>query len=136
MKLLIVDDNHDDRKLLRYTLERHGFETVFEACNGQEGLDIARSNKPDLIISDALMPGMDGFQFLRMVKMDAELRRIPFIFYSAVYTGYKEEELALTLGAETFIVKPKAPEELWDCIAAVLEKLAAGKEASYHAEPM
>jgi signal transduction histidine kinase len=136
MKLLIVDDNYDDRKLLRYTLERHGCETIFEASDGREGFEMAESNRPDLIISDALMPRMDGFQFLRMIKMDPELKSIPFVFHSAVYTGYKEEELALSLGAEMFIVKPKEPEELWNCIAAVIEKLAQGKEPSHQIELM
>ncbi|ACH39542.1 MAG: hypothetical protein ACD_55C00136G0001 [uncultured bacterium] len=136
MKLLVVDDNSNDRKLLRLTLEHHGFETIWEASNGEEAYETAQINKPDLIISDALMPRMDGFQFLRLIKMEPELKDIPFIFYSAVYTGYKEEELALSLGAETFIVKPKEPEELWNLIAAVLEKLSAGKKASQYVEPV
>jgi len=136
MKYLIVDDNYNDRKLLRYNLERHGCDHIIEAANGQEGLEMAQANRPDLIISDALMPRMDGFQFLRLIKMDETLKSIPFVFYSAVYTGYKEEELALSLGAESFIVKPKEPEELWDCIVGVMEKLARGKEANLRTELM
>src|SRR5689334_3014839 len=60
MKTLVVDDNADDRKILRYLLERRGCE-VIEATNGEEGLTAARVNRPALIISDALMPKMDGF---------------------------------------------------------------------------
>lgn len=136
MKVLIVDDNANDRKLLRLNLERHGCEIVIEACDGQEGLDMARAHRPELIISDALMPRLDGFQLLRMIKMNEELRTIPFVFYSAVYTGLKDEELALRLGAEAFISKPKEPEEFWKEISAVLENLARGQLKALHHAPL
>ena len=129
MKVLIVEDNTNDRKLLRCNLERHGCETVIEARDGQEGLEMAMVHKPDLIISDALMPKMDGFQFLHKVKMDAGLKSIPFLIYSSVYTGYKEEELALSLGAEAFIAKPKEPGELWEIVAATMGEHTAWKES-------
>ena len=119
-KILVVDDNGDDRKILKIILERQGFE-VIEARDGLEGLETALSRNPDIIISDALMPRMDGFQFLREVKKEPRLKSIPFIFYSAVYTGYKEAELAVFLGAEAFIVRPKEPEEFWKELSCVLE---------------
>jgi PAS domain S-box-containing protein len=128
MKVLIVDDNHGDRSLLRYILEHHGCSQVVEAVDGVEGLAMASLHQPDLIVSDALMPHMDGFQFLRAVKMNETLKPIPFLFYSAVYTGFKEEELALSLGAEAFIVKPKDPEELWVLLATIMKNHASGKE--------
>ncbi len=121
MKTLIVEDNADDRRILRYNLERHGCK-VIEAADGQEGLELAKTHKPELIISDALMPRMDGYQFLRSIKTDDNLKSIPFIFYSAVYTGEKEAELAVSIGADAFIVKPKEPEELWDAILDILEQ--------------
>jgi two-component system NtrC family sensor kinase len=126
MKVLIVDDNGNDRKLLRLNLERHGCEMVIEAREGQEGFDLARAHRPDLIISDALMQGVDGFEFLHMLKTDEALKNIPFVFHSSVYTGSRDEELASRLGAEAFITKPKEPEEFWTEIAAVLERLAIG----------
>jgi PAS domain S-box-containing protein len=119
MNILIVDDRADDRKLLRYNIERHGH-SVMEAGDGQEGLELAAKHKPDLIISDALMPGMDGFQFLRAIKADKNLKDIPFVFYSATYTGCKEEELAFSLGAVAFIVKPKEPEEFWKELSSII----------------
>jgi signal transduction histidine kinase len=88
---------------------------------------LAKERKPDLIISDALMPRLDGFQFLWTLNMDEDLRKIPFVFYSAVYTGLKDEELALRLGAEGFIARPKEPEEFWRELGAILEKIAKGK---------
>src|SRR6185369_297950 len=104
MKTLVVDDNAADRKILRYLLERRGCE-VIEAADGSEGLTMAEIHVPALIISDALMPKMDGFQFLRKIKTDPALRNIPFIFYSSVYTGTRDEQLAMSLGADAFVVK-------------------------------
>lgn len=121
MKVLIVDDNAADRKILRYIFEMHGFETI-EADNGEEGVGMAVRHKPALIISDALMPRMDGFQFLRKIKSDPNLRDIPFLFYSSVYTGSRDEQLAMELGADAFLVKPKSPESLWVEVSAVLER--------------
>jgi CheY-like chemotaxis protein len=126
MKVLIVDDNANDRKLLRLNLERHGCATVIEARDGLEGLKKAKELKPDLIISDALMPRMDGFEFLREVKRDEAINAIPFVFHSSVYTGSRDEELASRLGAEAFITKPKEPEEFWKEIASILDGLATG----------
>jgi signal transduction histidine kinase len=128
MKILIVDDNANDRKLLRLILERHGHKEIIEACDGYEGLELAKAQRPGLIISDALMPRLDGFQFLWTLRMVEELRNIPFVFYSAVYSGSKDEDLAFRLGVEGFITKPKEPEEFWREISEILERLAAGKK--------
>jgi phosphoserine phosphatase RsbU/P len=121
MKALIVDDNAADRKILRYIMEKHGFEAI-EAGDGEAGLEMAALHHPVLIISDALMPRMDGFQFLRKVKNDPRLLGIPFLFYSSVYTGCRDEQLALALGADAFVVKPKSPEAFWTEVSAVLAR--------------
>ena len=126
MKVLVVDDSRSDRKIMRYNLEWHGCQVV-EAANGRQGLEIALKEKPELIVSDCLMPIMDGFQFLHELSKLTELRGIPFIFYSAVYTGSKEAELALSLGARAFVEKPKNPDELWEEIGRVLAAQAAGE---------
>lgn len=122
MDVLIVDDNADDRKILRYTLEHHGCK-VFEARDGREGIVRAKALRPDLIVSDALMPRMDGFEFLRLVKRDHELCGIPFVFHSAVYTGMRDMELALSLGATAFIVKPLPPDDFWEELSAILHRV-------------
>lgn len=126
MKVLIVDDNALDRSITRHTLQAHNCETI-EAKNGREGLAMATEHKPDLIISDALMPVLDGFGFLRGIKADEVLRDIPFIFYSAEYTGDSEEKLARSQGAEAFIVKPLEPEVLWQEVQTLLNRLVTGK---------
>jgi serine phosphatase RsbU (regulator of sigma subunit) len=127
MKVLIVDDNADDRRILRYTLEHHGCQ-VTEAKDGQDGFERLHELRPDLIISDALMPRMDGFEFMRMVKMDPELQYIPFVFHSAVYTGLKDRELAISLGADAFIYKPMEPMAIWEELTVILQQRAADRK--------
>ncbi len=108
-KILIAEDQIEDRSLLRKILENMGY-AVLEAADGQKGLEMARVHKPYLIISDGLMPKMDGFRFLENLKRDKDIKNIPFIFYSAFYTGNKDEKLALSLGARAFIQKPLEPD--------------------------
>jgi len=121
MKILVVDDNRDDRRLLRYIVEKKGHEAI-EAEDGLEGLRMAKIHTPDLIISDALMPLMDGFQFLKAVKEDEKLKTIPFIFYSAIYKADKDVDLAVALGAEAYIIKPKEPADFWDEVEIILRE--------------
>lgn len=84
-RLLIVDDNPSDLIMLETLLKGNGY-TVSTARNGIEALEQSRRDPPDLIISDILMPDMDGFSLCRAIKKDAALKKIPFIFYTATYT--------------------------------------------------
>lgn len=126
MKVLVVDDSRNDRKIIRYNFEWHGW-LVSEASNGREGLEAARREIPDLILSDCLMPIMDGFHFLHEIKKIDQLKDIPFVFYSAVYTGNREAELSLSLGALAFIEKPKDPEQLWEEVGRIMAAQSAGE---------
>jgi len=127
MKILIVDDNSDVRAVLRQIIEHYGHD-VLEAGDGIEGLELAARHKPDAIISDGLMPRMDGYQFLKALKQDETLKLIPFVFYTAIYIGDKEYELAMTLGADALIVKPKAPDDFWKEFTSALEAHASKKK--------
>ena len=95
----------------------------------------AASDKPDLIIADALMPIMDGFQLLIQLKKSKPLRSIIFIFYSATYTDERDVQFGLSLGAEAYIVKPKDPVELWQEIEDIVLK-AEGNKKSVTTEPI
>ncbi|RJQ84290.1 MAG: hybrid sensor histidine kinase/response regulator, partial [Desulfobacteraceae bacterium] len=122
MLVLVAEDNANDRKILRLSLEKHG-NRVIEAVDGEEALALAMENVPDLIVSDALMPRLDGFELLRAVKKNKRLAAVPFVFYSAVYTGKKEEDLALSLGADAFLIKPIEPERLWEQLQKILLRI-------------
>ena len=118
---LIVDDNPQDAYLLRCVLAADGFELV-EASNGREALQRATERPVDLVISDILMPVMDGFSLCREWKKDPARRRTPFVFYTATYVDKKDEDFALNLGADLFIVKPADPSFLRERLAHVLAK--------------
>lgn len=119
MRALIVDDREDNRYMLRALLQGHGME-VDEAENGTQALARARAQRPDLIISDLLMPVMDGYTLLRHWKADAQLCGVPFMVYTATYTSAKDEKLAISMGADAFIIKPAEPDAFMTQVHAVL----------------
>ncbi|GAI95570.1 unnamed protein product, partial [marine sediment metagenome] len=96
------------------------------AKDGVEALDKLKKEPIGIIISDILMPRMDGFQLCRECKKDDSLKKIPFIFYTATYTEKKDEEFALSLGVERFIVKPQEPKVLLKILGEVIEEHEKG----------
>jgi len=125
-KLLIVDDNGQNLYMLQVLLKGHGYEVV-SAANGAEALEKARLDPPDMIISDILMPVMDGFTLCREWKKDEVLKAIPFIFHTATYTDAKDEEFALSLGAERFILKPMEPEVFVGTLRDIITEAEEGR---------
>ena len=125
-RILVVDDNADNRYLLRALLVGIGHE-VDTAVDGTEALALARSARPDLVVSDILMPGMDGFELCRQWRADERLGSIPFMFYTATYTDPKDEAFALALGADRFLMKPQEPVIL---AAAIADLLATGRASA------
>jgi putative nucleotidyltransferase with HDIG domain len=128
-KVLIVDDQEQNLYLLKTLLDGNGYQ-VLEASNGAEALALARTNPPDVIISDILMPVMDGFSLCLEWKKDTGLRDIPFVFYTATYTDPRDEEFALSLGAARFIVKPVETEDFVSMLRQLLTQVEAGKLAA------
>ncbi len=124
-RVLVADDKEESRYLLRTLLQSQGYE-VEEAAHGAEALIKARQAPPDLIISDLLMPVMDGYTLLRQWKADERLKSIPFIVYTATYTDAKDERLALDMGADDFILKPTEPEPFVARVQKVLKKAESG----------
>lgn len=122
-KVLVVEDHTDTRELLKYNLAAAGFD-VAAAEDGQSGLNLAAAFKPDIVLLDLMMPGMDGFETCRQLKSDADLSRIPVIMLTA-----KGEEIdkivGLELGADDYVVKPFSPRELVLRIKAILRRSGA-----------
>ncbi|MDD5627763.1 MAG: response regulator [Elusimicrobia bacterium] len=132
-RILIVDDNNQNRYILEVALKGAGHE-VASARNGVEALESARKAPPELVISDILMPVMDGYELCRRWKADERLKDAPFIFYTATYTDPRDEQLGLRLGADRFVVKLAELELLRDVVREVLEKRRQGQAAA-PAEP-
>src|SRR5512138_1639234 len=103
-RILVVDDKSENRYMLEVLLKGHGHE-VDTANNGVEALARAHAVPPALVISDLLMPVMDGFALCREWKGDDLLKRIPFVVYTATFTDPQDEKLALSLGADRFVIK-------------------------------
>lgn len=123
MKILVTDDNPMALYLFETLLQNHGYE-VITASNGIEALSLAQSGNIDLIISDILMPQMDGFQLCRKLKSDERTKHIPFIFCTAAYTDTKDEAFALSLGAVRYLVKPIEPPVFMGILKEVLDEYA------------
>jgi PAS domain S-box-containing protein len=124
-RILIVDDNDENLYYLQALLSATGYE-VASTSNGAEALESALAHLPELVISDLLMPVMDGFTLLQTWKADQRLNRIPFVVYTATYVDDKDRQLALDLGADAFIVKPTEPSPFMDQIREVLAKAVRG----------
>ncbi len=126
VRILIVDDKPENLYLLRALLQGQGY-AVDEARHGAEALTIARQRLPNVVVSDLLMPVMDGYTLLRHWKIDPRLRAIPFVVYTATYTEPQDERLALDLGADAFILKPAEPETFIIRIQEVLARSQRGQ---------
>ncbi|WP_019938941.1 EAL domain-containing protein [Bordetella sp. FB-8] len=118
MRVLIVEDKEENSYYLRALLQGNGYQVEL-AQHGAQALVMARQAPPDMVISDLLMPVMDGYTLLRYWRADERLRQIPFVVYTATYTEAEDERLAYDLGADEFILKPCEPDVFMEKLRAV-----------------
>jgi CheY-like chemotaxis protein len=119
--LLVVEDIPDILYLLEATLKFKGYRVV-TARDGQEALEIIQKEHPAMIITDILMPKMDGFSLVHRLRINPETRRIPVVFLSATYVAPEDKSFALTIGATRFIEKPVNLDEFLPAIAELLKQ--------------
>lgn len=119
MTVLIVDDFDTMRRIIKGALKEIGFYNFIEANDGKSALGKLDKEKVDLIVSDWIMPNMNGIELLKTVKKDEKLRKIPFIMVTAEgHKGYVLE--AINAGVDNYIVKPFTPETLQEKIKKVV----------------
>jgi len=119
-KILIIEDDRDIVEMVEYNLREEGYATV-SALNGEEGVNLARSERPDLIILDIMLPIVDGFEVCRTLKSDNTTSHIPIIILSAK-SQETDKVVGLELGADDYITKPFSPRELIARIRAIMRR--------------
>jgi DNA-binding response OmpR family regulator len=131
-RVLVVDDEEDIRRLLKKLLEGQGHE-VIEASRGSEALELVRDAEPHLILLDAMLPEVHGFEICRRIKASKRYGHVPIIMISAIYRGWRvAEDLIQTYGVEAFIEKPF---RIDDVAARVTAALAGKSQLAALAEP-
>jgi len=109
-RILAVDDQEDNRRILRDLLTTAGYE-VIEAVTGEDAVTLAEAQRPDLILMDIQLPGIDGYEATRRVKANPALRAIPVIVVTS-YALSGDEQKALAAGADAYVSKPFSPRAL------------------------
>ncbi|MEO6568194.1 MAG: response regulator [Opitutaceae bacterium] len=129
MKVLVVEDTASNRKLLRAILEAEGI-TVGEVADGVAALSALESEKFDAVISDILMPRMDGYRLCREIRRNPQLRHLPVIAYTSTYLSPGDEQLALRSGADRYLRKPVSVEVLLQTLGDLLQPDAPNRPTS------
>ena len=127
--VLIIDDERDLVQLVRYNLEREGFD-VIAASDGAAGLEVALRHAPDVVVLDLMMPGTSGLDVCRQLRGDPRTSRMPIIMLTAK-AAESDRVLGLELGADDYVTKPFSPRELVARVKAVLRR---SRPASTQAE--
>jgi len=122
--ILIVEDVPNVLELLEVTLRFKGY-AVITAHNGEEALDIIKEQRPVLIVTDILMPKMDGYAFVQKLRLKPETRDIPVVFLSATYVTPEDKDFALSLGAARFMEKPIDTEDFLLTVAELVTQDSA-----------
>jgi len=125
-KILIIDDEADLVNMLKMRLEAAGYD-VISAGDGQEGLGIIRKSKPDLVVLDLMLPGMDGYKVCGLLKNDKRYSEIPVIIFSA-RAQQSDMKMGEEVGADAYITKPFEPKALLDKIEELIKRGRGKKE--------
>jgi two-component system, OmpR family, alkaline phosphatase synthesis response regulator PhoP len=124
-KVLVIDDEAPIRLLCRVNLEAEKMDVV-EAAEGAEGLELARAEKPDIVLLDVMMPGMDGWQVAEKLLENQETSQIPLVFLTA-RAELRDRARGLELGGVDYITKPFNPVELASVVEKLLERVRRGE---------
>ncbi|MDX1638407.1 MAG: response regulator transcription factor [Balneolaceae bacterium] len=124
--ILVVDDEQDLLDLIEYNLKKEGFD-VLKAEDGEEGIEVAREHRPNLVLLDIMMPKMDGLEVVEVMREDEDLKRIPIIFLTA-RGDEKTEVEGLDKGGDDYITKPISTTKLISRIKAVLRRFEETEE--------
>jgi CheY-like chemotaxis protein len=124
-RVLVIDDERSIRMLCRVNLSASGME-VLEAEGGDEGLDLARREQPDLILLDVMMPGRDGWSVARALAEDGRTREIPVVFLTA-RADAADRRLGRQLGGVAYVVKPFDPVGIGELVEEVLDRVERGE---------
>jgi len=127
-KVMVVDDDSDIVDLTRLVLERGGYR-VCTAGSGREALDLVQHERPDLILLDINMPGMDGWQVLKVLKLDETTRDIPVAMFS-IRGEVRDKVRGIQDGAFDYVAKPFSYEELLRRVETIFEAAGSGRRAS------
>ena len=133
-RVLVVDDEAPIRLLCRVNLEAEGME-VLEAADGPSGLEAARRERPDAVLLDVMMPGLDGWRVAEELLDDADTNSIPIVFLTA-RAELRDQARGLELGGIDYITKPFNPVELADLIRELLDRISRGEHTSLRKEKL
>jgi DNA-binding response OmpR family regulator len=133
-RVLVIDDEAPIRLLCRVNLQAEGME-VFEAKDGPSGLDAAKSDQPDVILLDVMMPGLDGWRVAELLLDDPETHEIPIIFLTA-RAEFRDRARGLDIGGIDYITKPFNPVELARLVRELLARVHRGERDDLRREKL
>jgi DNA-binding response OmpR family regulator len=133
-RVLVIDDEAPIRLLCRVNLEAEGME-VLEAADGPKGLDQARSQQPDVILLDVMMPGLDGWRVAEELLEDDRTRDIPIIFLTA-RAEFRDRAKGLDIGGVDYVTKPFNPLELAPLVDSLLDRISRGERDELRGEKL
>jgi len=133
-RVLVVDDDAPIRLLCRVNLEAEGME-VIEAADGADGLELARSSRPDVVLLDVMLPKLDGWRVAEALLEDPETGKIPIVFLTA-RAELRDQARGLEIGGGEYVKKQVKPVELADMIRELLDRVSRGEHTSVRREKL